>query len=245
MEAVFGCSSPSDCQEDGVHSVASTKKSDIFLSNSAEAKRKLQVGCSYSPYDHMQELQRSGAKVSGSHVLCRCCKITVLKENNLRCPTCDSTISSNQSWLLAALAGGFHKMRGEKSHIISRTSDSKMMAEDWINNCIGTMLTMLSRGVNISYGTNNDGTKVTTDYMESIANLDQEDIRLLMPDDRGLHNFCGESCVAMDVFDEQHLLRQSSDKIFIISDINESRMSGDEGSDLQLNPSESDLNILK
>ena len=90
MEAVFGCSSPSDCQEDGVHFVASTKNSDIFLSNSAEAKRKLQVGCSYSLYDHMQELQRSGAKVSSSHVFCRCCKITVLKENNLRCPTFDA-----------------------------------------------------------------------------------------------------------------------------------------------------------
>ena len=49
----------------------------------------------------------------------------------------------------------------------------------------------------------------------------------------------------MDVYDEQHLLRQSSDQIFIISDRKESRMSGDEESELHLNPSESDLNILQ
>ena len=70
-------------------------------------------------------------------------------------------------------------MRGEKSHIFSRTSDSKMMAEDWINDCIGSMLTMLSRGASFTYGTNTDGTKVTSDYLESITNLDQDDIRLL------------------------------------------------------------------
>ena len=64
MEAVFGCSSPSDCQEDRVHSVAITKNSDIFLSNSAEAKRKLQVGCSYSLYNHVQELQKKKGRQS-------------------------------------------------------------------------------------------------------------------------------------------------------------------------------------
>ena len=85
-----------------------------------------------------------------------------------------------------------------------------MMAEDWINDCIGAMLTLLSRGASFTYGTNTDGTQVTSDYLESISNLDQEDIRLLMPEQRGLHSFCGKSCIAMDVYDEQHLIRQSS-----------------------------------
>ena len=80
-------------------------------------------------------------------------------------------------------------MRGEKSHIISRTTDSMMIAEDWINDCMTAMLTMLSRGAYFTYGTNTDGTEVTSDYLESVANLDQEDIRLLMPEQRGLHSF--------------------------------------------------------
>ena len=87
------------------------------------------------------------------------------------------------------------------------------------------MLTLHSRGTSFTYGTNTDGTQVSSDYLESIANLDQENIRLLMPEQRGLHNFCGESCISMDVYDEQHLLRQSSGKICIISDTTESRMS--------------------
>ena len=69
-------------------------------------------------------------------------------------------------------------MRGEKSHIISRTTDSKMMAEDWINDCMLAMLTLLARGASFTYGTNRDGTPVTSDYLESVSNLDQEDIRL-------------------------------------------------------------------
>ena len=81
-----------------------------------------------------------------------------MKENLTKCPTCDTAISSSQSWLLAALAGGFHEMRGEKSHVISRTTDSKMIAEDWINDCMTAMLTMLSRGAYFTYGTNTDGT---------------------------------------------------------------------------------------
>ena len=101
--------------------------------------------------------------MSSSHVFCRGCKTTVIKENYIKCPTCDFATSSSQSWLLKALAGGFHEMRGEKSHIISRTSDSKMMAEDWINDCIGAMLTLLSRGASFTYGTNTDGTQVTSD----------------------------------------------------------------------------------
>ena len=207
MEAVFGCTSTSDCQEKGVHHVASLNNSDIFPCNRAEAKVKLQTLCSYSLYDHSQELQKNGAKLASSHFYCRGCKITVMKENPSKCQTCGTAISSSQSWLLAALAGGFHGMRGEKSHIISRTTDSKMMAEDWLNDCLESMLTLLARGEPFSHGSDSEGTPVTSDYLEAVSKLDQEDIRLLMPEPRGLHSFCGESCISMDIYDESHLLR--------------------------------------
>jgi hypothetical protein len=122
-----------------------------------------------------------------------------------------------------------------------------MMADDWINDCMTSMLNMLARGTSFTYGMDGrDGTPVTSDHIQSVFNLDQEDIRLLMPEPRGLHSFCGKSSISMDVYDEQHLLRQSSDKIFIISDnTKEFRMSADEKSEMLLTPSESDLNILQ
>ena len=39
-----------------------------------------------------------------------------MMENSIKCPTCGNAITISQSWLLTALAGGFHEMRGEKSH---------------------------------------------------------------------------------------------------------------------------------
>ena len=111
---------------------------------------------------------------------------------------------------------------------------------------MASILTVLARGTSFTHGTNSDGTPVTSDYLEAVSNLDQENIRLLMPEPRGLHSFCSESCISMDVYDEQHLVRQSSDQIFIVSDnTKESRMSADEESELHLTPSESDLNILQ
>ena len=80
-------------------------------------------------------------------------------------------------------------MRGEKSHIISRTKDSKMMGEDWLNDCLESMHTLLARGVTFSHGSDSEGTPVTSDYLEAVSKLDQEDIRLLMPEPRGLHSF--------------------------------------------------------
>ena len=62
-----------------------------------------------------------------------------------------------------------------------------MIADDWINDCTTSMLTMLARGTSFTYCTSRDGTPVTSDYLESVSNLDQEDIRLLMPEPRGLH----------------------------------------------------------
>ena len=104
-------------------------------------------------------------------------------------------------------------MRGEKSHIISRTTDSTMMAEDWLNDCLDSMLTLLARGKTFLHGSNSDGAPVTSDYLEAVSKLDQEDIRLLMPEPINLHSFCGESCISMDIYDKSHL--QNSDHIFI------------------------------
>ena len=106
MEAVFGCTSSFNCQEKGVHYVASLDNSDIFPSNRAEAKVKLQSLCSYSLYNHCQELQKNRAKLDSSHFYCRGCKLTMMKENPSKCQKCGFAISSSQSWLLAALAGG-------------------------------------------------------------------------------------------------------------------------------------------
>ena len=67
----------------------------------------------------------------------------------------------------------------------------------------------------------------------------------MMPEPRGLHSFCGESCISLDIYDESHLLRQSSDQIFISDNTNESRMSADDESEIICSPSESDMNILQ
>ena len=93
-----------------------------------------------------------------------------------------------------------------KSHIISRTTDSTMMAEDWLNDCLESMLNLLARGKAFSHGSDSDGTPVTSDYLEAVSKLDQEDIRLLMPEPRGLQSLCGESCISMDIYNESHLL---------------------------------------
>jgi hypothetical protein len=61
MEAVFCCPNPSQCPEDGIHSVASTNN---FTEN--RASRNMEVNsCSYTLYDHdhMQELQMIGTKI--------------------------------------------------------------------------------------------------------------------------------------------------------------------------------------
>ena len=114
MEAVFSCTYTSDCHEQGVHYVASLNNSDIFSTNKADSRSQTQ--CSYSLYDHAQELQKAGARLACSHFYCRGCKTTVMKELATKCQTCGTAISSSQSWLLAALAGGFHELKGEKIH---------------------------------------------------------------------------------------------------------------------------------
>ena len=49
----------------------------------------------------------------------------------------------------------------------------------------------------------------------------------------------------MDIYDESHLLRQTSDQIFISDNTHESRMSADDENEIIFSPSESDMNILQ
>ena len=135
MEAVFSCMTSSGCQEKGVHQVASLKNSDIFSSKKTGIPRSDQLQCSYSLYDH-------SSRIASKYFFCRGCKTPVKKEMLHKCQTCGTSVSSSQSWLLAALAGGFHKLQGEQSHIISRSTDPKSAAEDWINNCLESVLTL-------------------------------------------------------------------------------------------------------
>ena len=58
MEAVFSCTSSLDCQEKGIHQETSLKTSDTFSSKKADNKVRTKNQCSYSLYDHAQELQK-------------------------------------------------------------------------------------------------------------------------------------------------------------------------------------------
>jgi hypothetical protein len=74
MEAVFGCPNPTQCPEQGVHRVASIKNLVIFTENRASSHN-LEVNCcTYTLYDHMQELQMSGTKIHSDYFFCRNCK---------------------------------------------------------------------------------------------------------------------------------------------------------------------------
>ena len=72
MEAVFSCMTSSGCQEKGVHQVASLKNSEIFLSKKAGSPRNIQLQCSYSLYDHSQELEKA-AEVARPLKRKKCC----------------------------------------------------------------------------------------------------------------------------------------------------------------------------
>ena len=79
----------------------------------------------------------------------------------------------------------------------------------------------------------------------AIHYLDQEDIRMLMPQWRGLHDFCSMPCVAMEIYSDSPLKREVSDTNFYVSD-NESRMGSKDDDEVMLfSPSKSDKDILK
>jgi hypothetical protein len=88
--------------------------------------------------------------------------------------------------------------------------------------------------------------KGTSDYLEAVHTMDQEDMRCLMPQPRDLHDVCSTQCVAMEIYPDSHLQGQDSDKILSITD-HESKMSHQEEKEMfHLSPrSQSDKDILQ
>ena len=129
---------------------------------------------------------------------------------------------------------------------MSSRRDPVIVKEDWLNDLMECVLTLLARrGESFSLSENSEELRGTSDYLEAVHNMDQEDIRCLMPQPRDLHDFCTTPCVAMEIYPDSHLKGQDSDKILSISD-HESKMSHQEKEEeFHLSPSESDKDILQ
>mgnify|MGYP000509149023 CR=1 FL=1 len=144
MEAVFCCPNPSQCPENGAHSVASIKNLVIFTENRASSNVE-ENSCSYILYDHVQALQMSGTKIYSEYFFCHSCELTMRKELATKCLVCDTIIASCNSWMISALAGGFHDRNQVKTHMVSNISDPVIVKEDWLNDLTECLLTLLSR----------------------------------------------------------------------------------------------------
>ena len=97
--------------------------------------------------------------------------------------------------------------------MVSSRSDPVIVKEDWLNDLMECVLTLHKRkGESFSLSENSGELRGTSDYLEAVQNMDQEDIRMLMPQPRGLHNFCSSPCVAMEIYSDSHLKRQDSDR---------------------------------
>ena len=72
--------------------------------------------CSYSLYNHVQELQKNRFKIYSEYFFCHSCKLTKRKELATKCVTFDTDIAMCNSWLLSALAGGFQEVSQKKKH---------------------------------------------------------------------------------------------------------------------------------
>ena len=97
-------------------------------------------------------------------------------------------------------------MSQKKSHMISSKGDPAIVKEDWLNDLLECKLTLLARkGESITLSESFDDLPGTTDYLEAVHSMDQEDIRCLMPKPRDLHEFCSTECVAMEIYPDSHL----------------------------------------
>jgi hypothetical protein len=105
-------------------------------------------------------------------------------------------------WLCSAFAFAFafHDLCQEKTDMVSKKSNPMIVKEDWLNDLLECLLTLLARGISFSHGENIGEQSFNTDYLEAIHFLDQEDIRMLMPEPKGLHDFCSMPCVAMEIY---------------------------------------------
>ena len=116
-------------------------------------------------------------------------------------------------------------MSQKKTHMISSRSDPAIVKEDWINDLLECKLTLLARrGESLTLSESCEDLTGTSDYLEAVHSMDQEDIRCLMPKPRDLHDFCSTECVAMEIYPDSHLQGLDSDKTLSISDL-ESKMS--------------------
>ena len=167
--------------------------------------------CSYSLYNHVQELQKNRFKIYSEYFFCHSCKLTKRKELATKCVTFDTDIAMCNSWLLSALAGGLQEVSQKKTHMVSSRSDPVIVKEDWINDLMECALTLLARrGESLALSKSCEELRGTADYLEAVHNMDQEDIMCLMPKPRDLHNFCTSPCVAMEINSDSHLQRQKS-----------------------------------
>jgi hypothetical protein len=160
--------------------------------------------------------------------------------------TCDTDIARWNSRLLSALAGGFQEVSQDKTHMVSSRSDPVIVKEDWLNDLMECVLTLLARrGESFTLSENSEELRGTSDYLEAVNNMDQEDIRMLMPQSRGLYNFCSSPCVALEIYSDSHLKTQDSDQNLSVTD-HESRMARKEDEEvMHFSPSESDKEILQ
>ena len=75
----------------------------------------------------------------------------------------------------------------KKSHMISSKGDPAIVKEDWLNDLLECELTLLARkGESITLSESWDDLPGTTDYLEAVHSMDQEDIRCLMPKPRDM-----------------------------------------------------------
>jgi hypothetical protein len=94
--------------------VASLQNLAIFAKNRASHSEEVSR-CSYSLYDHTQELHKTGTKIYSEYFFCRSCKQAKRKELATKCVACDTDIAMCNRWLISALAGGFLEVTPEKN----------------------------------------------------------------------------------------------------------------------------------
>ena len=117
-------------------------------------------------------------KIYSDYFFCRSCKLTKRKELATKCVTCDTDIARCNSWLLSALAGGFQEVSQGKTHMVSSRSDLVIVKEDWLNDLMECVLTLHKRrGKSIALSEKSEELRGTSDYLEAVHNMDQEDIR--------------------------------------------------------------------
>ena len=95
--------------------MTSLKNMKIFSMNRASHSEEV-YSCSYSLYNHTQELLKTGTKIFSEYFFCRSCKAAKRKELATKCVDCDSDIALCNSWLISALSGGCKSESEEIPH---------------------------------------------------------------------------------------------------------------------------------